>query len=327
MKARSFFFFSASNPSIESGGMLGESKFDILEKIQPQYKPTTILVKAPATTDTLKSLLNAAGISFPLIAKPDKGERGWLVEKINDWASLSRYFSQAQGDFIIQNYVDFPLEIGVFYYRFPGEASGHVSSVVLKDFLKIRGNGHSTVLELMSRYPRARFQLPVLREKYPDLMKEIPAAGKVVELVPIGNHCKGTTFLNGNHLINEQLVAVFDEISRSVEGFYYGRFDLRCPSIEDLYAGRHIRVMELNGAGAEPGHIYQPGFSIIEAYRVIFAHWQMLYRISRQNHASGVPYMTWNAVRETMSRYKQYKKMNSQGTEAEASAPLRPQLT
>jgi hypothetical protein len=307
--------------------MLGESKFDILEKIRPHYKPATILVKAPATSDTLKPLLKAAGISFPLIAKPDKGERGWLVEKISDWDALSRYFSPVQGDFIIQGYVDFPLEAGVFYYRFPGEASGHISSVVLKDFLKIRGDGRSTVLKLMNLYPRARFQVHVLREKYPDLMKQIPAAGSVVELVPIGNHCKGTTFLNGNHLINEQLVAVFDEISRSIEGFYYGRFDLRCPTIEDLYAGRHIRVMELNGAGAEPGHIYQPGFSIIEAYRVIFAHWQVLYRISRQNHTSGVPYMTWKGVRETMSQYKQYKKINSQRAETAALGPLHSQLT
>ncbi|MES2732563.1 MAG: hypothetical protein V4714_12470 [Bacteroidota bacterium] len=327
LKSRSFFFFSASNPSIKSGGMLGESKFSILEKIAPEFKPATILVEAPATRAVLESRLKTAGITFPLIAKPDIGERGWLVEKITNWAALEDYFTQVQGNFIIQAFVDFPVELGVFYYRFPSQKQGHISSIVVKDFLKVKGDGHSTILELIEKYPRARFQRVALQEKHPHLMGEILADGKELELVPIGNHCKGTTFLNGNQWINAQLVRVFDEISRPIQGFYFGRFDLRCTSIEDLYAGQNIRIVELNGAGAEPGHIYQPGFSIIEAYRVIFSHWRIMYQISQLNNAAGNPYMTLREGRAIFADYQNFKQVNSVRRETVAPTPLHTQLT
>jgi hypothetical protein len=327
IKARSFFFFSASNPAIEGGGMLGESKFNILEKIDPEFKPISIVVKAPTARPALESLLKASGISFPLIAKPDMGERGWLVEKITNWAALEDYFTQGKGNFIIQEFVDFPVELGVFYYRFPGQQQGHISSIVVKDFLKVKGDGHSTVLELIEKYPRARFQRAVLQEKYPHLMDEIPATEKEIELVPIGNHCKGTTFLNGNQLINAQLVRIFDKISQPIEGFYFGRFDLRCVSLDDLYAGQNIRIVELNGAGAEPGHIYQPGFSIMEAYRVIFSHWQVMYQISRLNHAAGNAYMTLSEAKEMYADYQSFKQLNSIRRETVAHAPLHTQFT
>ncbi len=307
LKARSLFFFSASNPSILTGGLLGESKRDILDRISNEFTPKTLFVEAPAHLDSVLAQIEQQGIPYPLIAKPDLGERGWQVEKIEHWEYLVNYIQQNSFDFLIQEYVDEPIELGVFYYRMPGQARGVVSSVVQKEFLSIRGNGCDCVEELIRQNERAVLQLPVLRAKYGSIFQTIPAPGETITLVPIGNHCKGTKFLNANHLITPELVRVFDRISVPIDGFYFGRYDLRCRSVADLYAGRHIKIMELNGAGAEPAHIYQPGFSIWEAWRVLLHHWRVLYDISRENHRQGVAYMTLGEAIQAWKRTQSHR--------------------
>ena len=291
LKARSFFFFSAANPSIESGGLLGESKWDILRRIPEDFRPKTLFFRKDTPEETLLEDAFHQKFAFPLIAKPDVGERGWRVEKLENREQLSQYVQTTPGDFLLQEYVDEPLELGVFYYRMPGEPGGIVSSIVQKEFLTIRGNGRNCVEELIQQNERAILQLPALQEKYVDILHQILPAGETLTLVSIGNHSRGTKFLNANHLITPELTRLFDRISQPVDGFYFGRYDLRCRSVADLYAGKTIRILELNGAGAEPAHIYHPGSSIREAYRVLFHHWRVLYDISRANHRRGVPYM------------------------------------
>ena len=301
LKARSLFFFSAANPSIESGGLLGESKMAILDKISDEFTPKTLFVPAATPVSSLFDQMAGAGLSFPLIAKPNAGERGWRVEKIEHPADLAKYTQSNPIDFLLQEYVDEPLELGVFYYRMPGQARGTVSSIVQKEFLSVIGNGRDCLDTLIRRSDRARLQLDALTARYGDGLQRVPAPGETVLLMPIGNHSRGTKFLNANHLITPELEQLFDRISVGIDGFYFGRYDLRCRSVTDLYAGRHIRILELNGAGAEPAHIYQPGFSLWKAWGVLLHHWRVLYDISRENHRRGVPYMTFA---ETLAIYK-----------------------
>lgn len=305
IKARSLFFFSASNPSIETGGLLGESKIDILDRISDEFKPKTLFVPASESINRVFAQLSSLGLTYPLIAKPNVGERGWQVEKIEHWEGVINYLQTNRFDFLIQEYVDEPLELGVFYYRMPGQSEGVVSSIVQKEFLAIRGNGRHCIEELIQQNERAVLQLPALTRQYGKRFHEILPVGETIRLVGIGNHSKGTTFLNANHLITSELTAMFDQISQSIDGFYFGRYDLRCRSMADLQAGKHIRIMELNGAGAEPAHIYQPGFSMREAYRVLFHHWRVLYDISTENHRRGIAYMT---LPEAISIWRRTKK-------------------
>ena len=307
LKARSFFFFSAANPSIESGGLLGESKIDILDKIGDAFKPKTLFVPVNGALHTVWNQMLDGGFSFPVIAKPNAGERGWRVEKIEHWEGLVNYCQSSPVDFLIQEYVDYPLELGVFYYRMPNQTQGTVSSIVQKKFLSVTGNGRDCIETLIRQDDRALLQLDALTAKYGDELERIPAPGETVVLMPIGNHSRGTTFLNANHLITPELERLFDEISGSIDGFYFGRYDLRCPTVADLYAGQHIRILELNGAGAEPAHIYQPGFSLWTAWGVLLYHWQILYAISHENHRRGVAYMTLAEARTIYQRIQSDK--------------------
>jgi hypothetical protein len=288
--------------------MLGESKIDILNRIESQYKPKTLFFRHPTTNLILNQML-LSDCWFPVVAKPDRGERGWRVEKIRSADELTFYLSDYPTDLalIVQEYVDEPLELGVFYYRMPGSSTGTVSSVVIKEFLSVIGDGQSTMLELLDGSDRARLQRAALLKRYGNRLNEVLKPDENLVLEPIGNHCRGTKFLDGHHLITPELNTVFDRISLPVDGFFYGRYDIRCRSVSDLYRGQHIRIMELNGAGAEPAHIYQPGFSLWAGWRVLLQHWRVLYAISRANHSRGVPYMTW---REAWTIYQRIQRDN-----------------
>ena len=327
LKARAPFFFSAANPGIFLGGIFMESKMDIYEKIPDKWIPKTFFISKEDNFQPGLGWMKKSGVQFPIIAKPDKGERGFLVAIIKSEEELATYVSENDIDIILQEYIDFPIEIGVLYYRFPREEKGKITSVTLKKFLSVIGNGKSTVRELILDYPRALLQLEVLEEANPDLMDTIPADNEEVRLVSIGNHCKGTTFLNGNHHIDQQLMDTFDKISHQLEGIYFGRFDIRCESVEDLKEGKNFKILEINGVKSEPTHIYEPGFSIWEAYKVLFRQWKTIYRISMANKALGYEFPEAKEGFSTAREYFQYKKTGKLENEHAFSPRSRAELT
>ena len=303
LKARSFLFFSASNPGIVMGGMFGESKYDVLTKVPPQYTPVSILVDPSSGQDQILQLLENSGLRFPVIFKPDLGERGFMVQRINNKAEMDHYLKSMRYPFIIQELIDLPLEFGIFYMRFPQWSKGKVTSVVMKEMLSVTGDGVSTLRELILKKERARLRWDVLKKTYIAQLEEIPKSGETKELVSIGNHCLGTKFLDGSHLIDERLSETFDVISKQIEGFNFGRFDLRCASVEDLYAGK-MKVLELNGCGAEPAHIYDPNFSLLKAIGVLLDHWRNIFLIATENAKRGASYINFKEARMHYRKFK-----------------------
>jgi hypothetical protein len=303
LRSGTILFFSASNPGIIMGGMFGESKYDVLKKIPSQYIPKTILIKAKSSKQEVLNSLSENGFQLPIIFKPDLGERGFMVRKIKSENEIDQYLSKMPHSFLIQEFVDLPLEFGVFYTRFPQDEKGVVTSVVMKEMLHVMGDGTSTLQELILRKDRAKLQWDNLKITYQNELTEVLDKGKVFELVSIGNHCLGTLFLDGSHLINKKLSETFDHISKQIDGFYFGRYDLRCKSIDDLYQG-NVKVMELNGCGAEPAHIYQPGYSLTKAIGVLFTHWRNIFVIARENVKHGTKYAS---IKEGKVYYKKFK--------------------
>lgn len=307
IRARSFFFFSASNPTIETGGMFFESKWKIFQLVPKEYYPTTILVEGDEDTNGIELRMKQAGIVFPVIAKPDRGERGWAVKKINNTAELIAYKAALNVSFLIQSYINYPVEMSVFYYRHPSQKNGMVTSLTLKKLLTVTGNGQSTIEELVKGNDRSFLQYEKLKQQNKIDFTHIPQPGEEVVLVPYGNHVLGATFFNYNHIIDEQLHNTIDAVSRRIDGFYFGRYDLRCNSIEDLKAGKNFSILEVNGAGAEPAHIYEPGFSFFKAQLTIARHFRMMYKAARENNKNGVAYMSYKVFKETQRLEKEYR--------------------
>ena len=303
LRARSFTFFAASNPGILMGGMFGESKYDVLKLIPGDLIPGTIRITAPSDSVSLQSQLRNAGLSFPLIFKPDIGERGFMVRRINTVREAELYLQQMPHDFLAQELVDLPLEFGVFYSRHPDTEKGSVTSVVMKEMLCVTGDGKSTLEQLILAKPRAKLQWHILKIRYKDELGQILPKDKVKEIVSIGNHCLGTKFINANHLITDRLTNSFDRISKAIPGFYFGRFDLRCATVDDLQDGR-VKILELNGCGAEPAHIYDPRFSFWRAVGVLVQHWRTIFEIARANAERGTRDIP---LKEAMKHYRTFK--------------------
>lgn len=302
LRHRSFFYFTASNPCMDMGGMMGTRKSSIYACIPQNYYPKTQLVEHPSGEQLAEIAQN---MGYPLIVKPNVGERGRGVALVHRWEELRGYAEKNREPFLLQAYVDYPVEVGVFYVRHPDQPKGRVTSLVLKKFLTVSGDGHSTIAELLSNEVRAA-SLDLSEERFSKIINQVLPAGERLMVEPIGNHCRGTTFLNGCHLIDEQLEQTIDDVAQQIESFYYGRFDIRCASIEELKAGRQFQIIELNGANAEPAHIYQPGLSLWRAYQVMFWHYRQMAIISYKNKKRGFAYPSFRAGIKKISDIRAY---------------------
>ncbi|MEK7255295.1 MAG: hypothetical protein AAB316_11155, partial [Bacteroidota bacterium] len=141
LRSRRLFFFTAVNPVIETGGAWGESKYHILQRIPAKHLPKTAFIPKGADFEEIKVKFQQADLSYPVIAKPNIGERGLLVKKIKDEHELAEYAAKNNMDFLIQEFVSLPLELAVMPHRFPGETKGKVTSICIKETLKITGDG------------------------------------------------------------------------------------------------------------------------------------------------------------------------------------------
>jgi hypothetical protein len=292
IRAKSFFFFNAANPSIRNGGFMSESKKEIYELIPQKYYPKTELILAKNSFDEILQILEKSKIKFPFIAKPDIGLRGSAVKKINSIDDIKSYFDKADFDFLIQDLIPFENEIGIFYVRFPDNKMGKITGIVRKEFLIVEGDGKSTVLDLILENPRYELQLKVLLKEYGWRLNDVLAIGEKRNLVPYGNHARGAKFLDESHKISEKLNSVFNELCTQIDGFYFGRLDVMFTNFEDLENGKNFQIVELNGSGSEPTHIYDPKHSIFFAWKELARHIEYMYKISAQNHKNGVPYLT-----------------------------------
>lgn len=292
LRARSFFFFSASNPSIRNGGFLCESKKDIHNIMATHLYPATIHFDAGTGSEEVIKKLSANGFSYPLIGKPDTGGRGRGVKLLENDNECAAYANSAEVDFHIQQFIPYKNEAGIFYYRLPGEYYGHVTGIVRKEFLTVTGNGSSTVTELLKQDTRSLLQMESLQNIYGEYLNTVLPAGKEKLLVPYGNHARGAKFLDDSHLADDQLVSVVNNICKNIKEFYFGRLDIKYDNWEEFKQGKKFSVIEVNGAGAEPTHIYDPRHSIFFAWKEIVRHWFILNKISRMNHKKGVRYLT-----------------------------------
>lgn len=302
-------FYTAANPGIKLGGLGLESKYQTLLKIPPLLRPKTLLVRPEEPFASLDRRLREARIGYPLIAKPDLGFRGFLVRKIDRPAELRRYLARYPVPFLLQEFLDYPREVGVLYYRLPHAPAGRITSLTLKSFLQVSGDGRSTLRTLIRRHPRSCLQLERLEARYGEALDRVPAAGEPVPLGVVGNHSMGTRFINGNHLIDEALLHTFDRIAGQIDGFSYGRFDVKCESLDALRRGRGFKIIEVNGICSEPTHIYDAGrISYWGALHTIQRHFFLIRRIAAAHHIRGVPFSSVSELVREVRRLLRYKR-------------------
>lgn len=295
IKYRSFTAFAAANPALPAGGFKGESKNDIYNALRKsgRFNENILAHVLIRRSSPLRERLSAAWhfmdenkLTFPLVVKPDAGERGKGVRIVQSLDELTNTISSSECDLIIQEFARGE-EVGIFYYRFPNQPHGQIFSITEKRFPIVMGNGVSTIENLILADSRA----VALAQEYIDhnhaQIDRVPALDEAVRLIDIGTHSRGAVFLDGGWLKTSVLESRIDEICRSYDDFYFGRFDIRVPTFADLQMGRNIKIIELNGVTSESTNIYDPNYSLIDAYRILFRQWRLAFEIGVENAKLG----------------------------------------
>ena len=287
LRSRRAAFFTNVNPGIDMGGFFGERKSDIYALLPGTAYPETVLVPAGTTVHDILPLVASKGIQLPLIVKPDVGERGRGVERVVDKTRLVEMLTNATEDLLVQRLAKGEHEYGLMFAREPATGMTELLSITGKRFLQVCGDGQRSIAELLHREYRGSKQVKRLRSSANGGLDRILQSGEVLQVEPIGNHCRGTTFMDAGHLRSPQLEKAISDLFHAVEGVYYGRLDVRTTSEEALKAGI-FEVIELNGVSSEPGHIYDPSYSIWRCWRELIHHVQRAVRISRELKTGGV---------------------------------------
>lgn len=312
IKSRSFFFFNTANPSIENGGFAMESKWDIHQLIPRAYCPKTVFIDNHEEPDRIIEKLKEQNLNFPIIVKPNIGYRGILVKKVQNEKELIDYAQDLRVSFLLQEFIPYKNEVGIFYYRIPGESKGHISGIVGKDFLTLVGDNRSTIRELILKEPRFLLQWSILRFSHEDILDQVLKEGQMEVLVPYGNHARGVKFVDLSHLISEELTQRIDQICHQVPEFYFGRLDIMYNSWEELCKGKNFSIVELNGAGSEPTHIYDPKHSIFFAWKEIIRHWKILNQVSILNkERKGLEFLSMEQGLSLLKNNSEYLKLVS----------------
>lgn len=231
--------------------------------------------------------MTARSLSYPVVLKPDAGERGAGVAVIRSREQLSDYLRRSPNrDVIIQQHIP-GLEFGVFYYRYPDQPTGQIFSITRKLFPSVVGDGCTTLENLILNDRRAVSMARTYFDSLQDRLLEIPTPGESVQLIEIGTHCRGSIFLDGMEIKTDAMEKAIDKLARGYDGFYFGRFDIRTPSLEDFQRGDNFKIVELNGVTSEATSIYDPRHSLIEAYKTLFTQWRIAFAIGAQNRSLG----------------------------------------
>lgn len=284
-KYRSTTIWTLANPCMPDGGVVGESKSDILSRIDD---PAVLKHhRIPASDDPadrlhrLRTLLQRPGWSYPVILKPDAAQRGAAVRLIRSEAAAAAYFELNTADVQAQQYHPGPQECGIFYLRYPDQPTGRIFSITDKVFPVLVGDGQSDLEELIWRHPRFRFQHDVFHIRFADELDRVLAKGETLRLAEAGNHCQGTLFRDGSQLITPELEARIDAICQKLEGYYFGRLDVRYKDAESLKRGEDLAVIEFNGVTSESTNIYDPTWKIAQAQRVLREQWKHCFAVGQ----------------------------------------------
>ncbi len=304
---------TAANPGIETGGLCGESKIEILDQITGEARDWVApYASFVAGRDDPAALAEGSGFGWPMVLKPDIGCNGTGVRLVASAAALRAAVAEfpAGVTLLLQRYVAGPGEAGLFYIRYPDEACGRLTSITLKRQPAVTGNGRSTLEQLVRAEPRAGRVPQVYLRRLAARLGEVPAAGEVVPLVFTGNHCKGSVFLNGADVVTPALTERVDRIARAIPNFHFGRVDIRYASEAALKLGQGFTIIEVNGAGSEATHIWDARCTLREAYASQFSHYRAAWEIGRINRARGMRpsglramYRLWRLQRRLMASY------------------------
>lgn len=312
LRSRAVWFFTPSNPKLTFGGMEGEPKKEMHDLLPEHLCPAFFNVTPSQDFSFVVKNLEAHKVTFPLIVKPEVGGQGILFRKIDNEAQLRNYHKLVPVEYFVQQLIEYPLEVSLFYYRYPDQKTGVVTGFLEKIPMQVTGDGIHTLEELILMNSKSQKRINELSLKHKPNFGKVLCNGEKYMLSFAANHNRGARFVDLKNEIDYRITGILDEISNSINDFFYGRYDIMCNSLEELKKGKNFVILEYNGCGAEPNHFYDTGYSLTGAWKEILKHWKILFEISRKNHKAGIAYWPFfKGVRFRIETKKHYKKIKA----------------
>jgi pimeloyl-ACP methyl ester carboxylesterase len=317
---RSLLAWTAANPGVApDDGIMGESKSDLLGHLSrhPSVLPWRV-IEADGTPEDRASRAHAVIESdaemggYPIVCKPDVGERGRGVALVTTEDELHAWFGEHPERAMLHRYHPGPVEAGVFWVRRAETVGrehdtegphGFVFAITRKTLPEVTGDGRSSLRRLVENHPRYRKQMKLYADRFGRAFDTIiPDEGAAFRLSDTGNHVRGCLFEDGADLITPELGRTTEEIIRAYRGpkgepYDFGRFDLRAESEDALKRG-DFRVIELNGTTSEATNLYDPNRSTRWAYGVLYRQWDHVFELGARRAKHGTPVVTWKRLRE-----------------------------
>lgn len=286
-----------ANPKLELSGMVGVPKSELLAQASGHCAEATLTWfvhtindKALETqVEIIKSTMEEYDLSFPVVCKPDIGCRGSGVKLVKNEEQLLRYLRAypAGSGVMVQRLASHEAEAGVFFVREPNEKAGKIVSLALKYMPYVVGNGKDTLAKLIENDERASQLQHLYLERHKDRLEDVIPENEPYRLVFSASHCRGAVFKDANKYITEALTARINEIMSDLPEFYYGRLDIKFPSIEELQAGRGIEIVEINTASSESLHIWDSDTPLSTAVGSLLYQYKTLFTLGSQNRKRG----------------------------------------
>ena len=286
-------FFTAVNPGIVNGGAFLVPKDEIYNKFPDSIVPKTLVVNASYQKTDIIKWMKDKQVRFPLLLKPNHGLRGIGLIIVKEETTLYEFLNNKSSEYLIQEFIEFKNELGIFFTKDPKTDEVKVTSIVKKAFMQLIGDGVQTIEELIVQNSRYAMQLESIKMHNDYDWSKVLSKDEILDFDRIGNHSRGAVFLDGQNMITPALTEVVSTMLSYIEDVYYGRIDIKYLSDEALNKGEHYRIIELNGAFSEPAHIYDPKHSIFYAWKVIVQHFSYVFKISKALIEQGVRPLTF----------------------------------
>ena len=309
-----------ANPAVPLAGMVGVPKSAIFklagatanQSILPWIVFETGSESPAVERKRAEAAMAAAGLSFPVVGKPDIGCRGAGVKLLRDGAALESCVEAypAGSSLMLQRLSDFEAEAGVFYVRDPVSEKGRITSLTLKYTPYVVGDGTRTLAELVAADPRAGGLPRLYEERNAEHWHEVLPAGSPHRLVFSASHCRGAVFRDGGNLIGAELTQALDRIFDDIPGFYYGRLDIKFRDVASLQAGRDLQIVEINGASSESIHIWDRRTGFLDAVKTLLQQYRTLFTLGAAQRKRGREppglwplYKAWRHELQLVKRY------------------------
>lgn len=269
------------------------SKFDSQLAFNQNYFLPSILLPGYLTTDERKIAIHGfvKKHGFPVILKSNLGSVGKGIAKVSNAADIEKHAPRLLGGYILQKFTPYPYECGVFYVRQNGKP--RITGINMKHFPTVTGNGRDDLLTLARNHYR---YTPHWNSFLQDIdTSQVLAEGDEKRLSFIGSHTLGCKFTDDEHLRTPELEAEIFKLFDSQPGFNFGRVDVKAADEEALKRGEFV-VIEVNGVASLPTHMFDPKFSVWQAYKIFFEHGKFLAQIAAEHRDKPMTLMSYPQV-------------------------------